>query len=77
MSKLALLGGEQAAAGLGASVPNWPPFDAVDQAVVTEAMRTGPWCRINGGEGVFFERAFADYHGVKHGLVVANGTVAI
>jgi dTDP-4-amino-4,6-dideoxygalactose transaminase len=81
MSKLAMLGGEKAAAGLAESRPTWPPFDGTDLAVVTEAMRSGPWCRISGeeggGEGALFERQFADYHDTKHGLVVANGTVAI
>ena len=81
MSELALLGGERAAAGLAESRPKWPPFDGTDLAVVTEAMRSGPWCRIGGdeggGEGALFERQFADYQNAKHGLLVANGTVAI
>ncbi len=81
MPQLAILGGEPAAAGLSESVPSWPPFDGTDRAVVAEAMRSGPWCRISGaeggGEGVLFERTFADYQHAKHGLLVANGTVAI
>lgn len=43
---------------------------------VTEATRTG-WISSSGKYVTAFESTFAEYCGVKHGIAVCNGTVAI
>lgn len=43
---------------------------------VTDAVKTG-WISSSGKYVTAFERAFADYCGVKHGIAVCNGTVAL
>jgi len=45
-------------------------------AYVSEATRTG-WISSAGEYIERFERAFADYCGVRHGVAVTNGTVAL
>lgn len=45
-------------------------------AYVTEALSTG-WISSAGKYVPAFERAFADYCGVKHGIAVCNGTMAL
>ena len=43
---------------------------------VTDAISTG-WISSAGSYVSAFERAFADYCGVRHGIAVCNGTVAL
>ena len=43
---------------------------------VTEAISTG-WISSAGSYVAAFEKAFAEYCGVKHGIAVCNGTVAL
>ena len=43
---------------------------------VTDAVSTG-WISSAGKYVTDFERAFADYCGVRHGIAVCNGTVAL
>ena len=45
-------------------------------AYVTEAVSTG-WISSSGKYVTEFEKTFADYCGVKHGIAVCNGTVAL
>src|SRR2546426_7483114 len=35
------------------------------------------WWRTEGAKTLEFERAFARYHGAKHGIAVTNGTAAL
>jgi len=63
--------------------PKWPVFDQTDERALLRVFRSGKWWRGGTieqqaeGECGKFERAFADYHGSKYGLVCSNGTVAV
>lgn len=47
-----------------------------ERAYVDEAMRSG-WISSSGSYVTAFEKAFAEYCGVQHGIAVCNGTVAL
>lgn len=53
-----------------------PLLDGNELAYVTEAVRTG-WISSSGSYVGAFEQAFAAYCGVRHGIAVCNGTVAL
>lgn len=55
---------------------NEPLLGAAESAYVEECMRTG-WISSAGRFIDEFERAWADYCDMKHGVAVANGTVAL
>ena len=52
-----------------------PPVDDEIKAAVLAAMDSRQW--ILGPECRAFEREFADYIGVKHGILTSNGTAAL
>ena len=52
-----------------------PPVDDEIKAAVLAAMDSRQW--ILGPECRAFEREFADYVGVKHGILTSNGTAAL
>ena len=88
MSLPALLGGQPVRT---APWPNWPVFDAREEAAVLEVLRSGHWWRHSYGQGVElaesdvtpqstvarFQRAFARAHGCHYGICAANGTVTL
>jgi perosamine synthetase len=53
-----------------------PLLSGNELAYVTEAVSTG-WISSSGKYVTEFEKAFASYCGVKHGIAVCNGTVAL
>ena len=53
-----------------------PLLDGNELAYVTEAVATG-WISSSGKYVPEFEKAFAAYCGVRHGIAVCNGTVAL
>ena len=55
----------------------WPVFDDEQIEAVAKVLRSGKVNYWTGTEGKTFEQEFADYVGVKHGIAVANGTVAL
>ncbi|MBV1858276.1 MAG: DegT/DnrJ/EryC1/StrS family aminotransferase [Nannocystaceae bacterium] len=57
--------------------PAWPQFESDERGAVAEVLESGRVNYWTGTRGRAFERAFADYTGVAHGIAVANGTVAI
>lgn len=57
--------------------PKWPIFDEEQISVVEKVLRSGKVNYWTGEEGKYFEKEFADYVGVTHGIAVANGTVAL
>lgn len=62
--------------------PEWPQFDERELRAVEEVVRSRVWfAGMRGGDAgtrvAEFERKFAAYHGVTHGIANANGTVAI
>lgn len=53
-----------------------PLLKGNELAYVNEALKTG-WISSSGEYVNSFEKAFADYCGLKHGIAVCNGTVAL
>ena len=59
------------------TIPVWPRYetDEIDAAkTVLESGKVNYWA---GNECTSFEKEFAAYHGVKHGIALANGTIAL
>ena len=57
--------------------PRWPIYSKAEISAVTRVLESGSGNYWHGSEGKTFEREFASYCGVRHGLAVANGTVAL
>src|SRR6516225_5425595 len=74
MSQLALLGGKSAKTK---PFPLWPQFDDAEREALTEVLESRVWWRTPGTKTLEFERAFAKFHGARHGLAVTNGTAAL
>lgn len=60
----------------------WPIFGLEELDALRHVLESGDWGHIDrcGYVGTYepeFERAFADYHGARHGLCIANGTAAL
>lgn len=55
----------------------WPVFDDEQIAAVAKVLKSGKVNYWTGAECKEFEREFAEYIGVRHGIAVANGTVAL
>lgn len=55
----------------------WPYFAADEITAVNKVLRSGKVNYWTGEECKHFEKEFADYHGRKHGIALANGTVAL
>jgi dTDP-4-amino-4,6-dideoxygalactose transaminase len=55
----------------------WPCYSDEERAAVDAVLRSGRVNYWTGDEGRRFEQEFADFHGVKHAIAVANGTVAL
>jgi len=60
-----------------AEYPPWPQFDDDEIAAVTAVLRSGKVNYWTGGECRAFEREFAEACGCRHGVAVANGTLAL
>ncbi|MGH9881799.1 MAG: DegT/DnrJ/EryC1/StrS family aminotransferase, partial [Pyrinomonadaceae bacterium] len=71
--RLALFGGP---AALTHPPPDWPLFDEADRKALFDVLESRVWGGYH--EAVAeLEQRFADYHGAKHGVAVANGTVSL
>lgn len=74
MSALALLGGKKAKSK---PFPSWPHYDEYERQALMEVLESRVWWRTPGKKTLEFERAFASYHGARHGIAVTNGTAAL
>ena len=74
MSTLALLGGKKAK---GKAFPVWPYYDKNEEQALQEVLKSRVWWRTPGTKTLEFERAFAKFHGARHGIAVTNGTAAL
>jgi len=74
MSALALLGGKKAK---GKPFPIWPHYDKNEERALKEVLESRVWWRTPGTKTLEFERAFAKFHGARHGIAVTNGTAAL
>ncbi|MGZ5787664.1 MAG: DegT/DnrJ/EryC1/StrS family aminotransferase, partial [Ramlibacter sp.] len=59
------------------SLAPWPFYDEDEIAAVTRVFRSGKVNYWTGDEGRLFEAAYAKSCNVRHGLAVANGTLAL
>jgi dTDP-4-amino-4,6-dideoxygalactose transaminase len=71
--KLALLGGP---AAVTRQPPAWPYFDDSDRKALLDVLESRVWGGYHETVGEL-ERRFASYHGAKHGIAVANGTLSL
>ncbi|MDF3031252.1 MAG: aminotransferase [Moraxellaceae bacterium] len=55
----------------------WPQYDEDEQLAVLHVLRSGKVNYWTGTVARDFEKAYAEYVGVKHAIAVANGTVAL
>ena len=55
----------------------WPHFDDGDIEAVAEVLRSGKVNYWTGGEGVAFEREYAESCDVAHAIAASNGTTAL
>ncbi len=74
MSALALLGGEKAKSK---PFPIWPHYDEAEERALKQVLESRIWWRTPGTKTLGFERAFAKFHGARHGIAVTNGTAAL
>lgn len=56
---------------------SWPSFELDEIEAVASVLRSGKINYRTGQEGRLFEEEFAAFCGCKHGVAVANGTVAL
>jgi dTDP-4-amino-4,6-dideoxygalactose transaminase len=71
--RLALLGG---APVLAEEPPAWPFFDESDRRALLDVLESRVWGGYHEAVGEL-ERRFADFHGARYGIAMANGTVSL
>src|SRR5437762_1662963 len=74
MPDLALLGGHKTKTK---PFPDWPMYDDKERRALMEVLESRIWWRTPGTRTSEFERAFAAFHGARHGVAVTNGTAAL
>lgn len=74
-SELAIRGGPKARMTDPGDMFKWPIVTAEDEAAVLEVLRRGGMSGID--VTVQFEREFAEWMGMRHGLAFCNGTAAL
>lgn len=74
MSELALFGGSKSKTK---PFPLWPQYDENERQALNEVLESRVWWRTPGTKTLEFEKAFAAYHGARHGIAVTNGTAAL
>lgn len=76
MSRLALKGGSPVRDVKLNPWPQWPVWDDRYEKALLEVLHSGVWS-YNGPKEEAFNRAFAEFIGVKHAVSAANGTVTL
>ncbi|MDQ3686787.1 MAG: DegT/DnrJ/EryC1/StrS family aminotransferase [Acidobacteriota bacterium] len=71
--RLALLGG---APVLAEEPPAWPFFDESDRRALLDVLESRVWGGYHEAVGEL-ERRFADFHGARYGIAMANGTMSL
>jgi dTDP-4-amino-4,6-dideoxygalactose transaminase len=71
--RLAILGGSPA---VRTSAPTWPFFDDEDRRVLNDVLESQVWGGYHPAVAEL-EQRFAAFHGAKHGIALANGTVSL
>jgi dTDP-4-amino-4,6-dideoxygalactose transaminase len=55
----------------------WPYYDKNEERALKEVLESRIWWRTPGTRTLEFERAFAKFHGARHGIAMTNGTAAL
>lgn len=77
MQKLASLGGNKVVSGdRTVKVQPWPPRNEETLELLKEVYLSGKWS-FNSEAEQAFEKDFAEYHGAKYGIFMANGTTTL
>ena len=77
MANLAILGGSKLIGEEFSSLfPQWPPRDEETAGALKKVYMEGAWS-FNSPAEQEFEQAFAEYHGAKYGIFMANGTTTL
>ena len=77
MANLAILGGDKLIKEEYLTLfPAWPPRDEETAEVLKKTYMEGNWS-FNSPAEQEFEKAFAEYHGAKYGIFMANGTTTL
>ena len=76
MATLAINGGKPLRDVTSAPWPKWPVWGEQEKTGLLEVLDSGLWS-YNGPKEQRFNKAFAEFVGVKHAVSVVNGTVAI
>ena len=76
MSKLAVKGGKPVITLAEYKRAVWPPVDEECAEQLKELYLSGQWS-FNSAAEQKFEKEFAEYHGAKYGIFMANGTVTL
>jgi dTDP-4-amino-4,6-dideoxygalactose transaminase len=74
MPELALFGGSKTKQK---PFPLWPQYDDNERRALEKVLESRVWWRTPGTKTLEFEKAFAGYHGARHGIAVTNGTAAL
>ena len=74
MAELALNGGKRSKQK---PFPAWPQYDEKEMRGLQDVLESRVWWRTPGTKTLAFEKAFAEFHGAKHGIAVTNGTAAL
>jgi dTDP-4-amino-4,6-dideoxygalactose transaminase len=76
MAQLAINGGAPVRT---AAYPAWPVWDQREIDAVTAVVRSGRWGGYPepGPHAASFAQKFAAYHGARHGICMANGTITL
>lgn len=59
------------------SFPSWPYFADDEISTVVDVLKSGKVSQWTGQHVTAFENEFANFHGCKYGVALANGTVAL
>ena len=76
MSKLAINGGTPVAAPGEFQSPEWPPVNEKTADKIRDLYLSRQWS-FNSKCEQEFENKYAEYHGAKYGIFMANGTVTL
>ncbi len=76
MKKLAINGGSPVRDAKKDPWPEWPVWDNKEEKALLEVLNSGVWS-YNGPKEVEFNKAFAEFTGVKHVISAVNGTITL
>jgi L-glutamine:2-deoxy-scyllo-inosose/3-amino-2,3-dideoxy-scyllo-inosose aminotransferase len=76
MVKLAINGGRPVRDVKTNPWPAWPVWDENEEKALLEVLNSGVWS-YNGPKELEFNKLFAEFNGISHAILAANGTVTL